>query len=191
MNVKWMFAWYIQLVGVAGSRFLIVHTAIAYCRMTSLLNAVAGSRSQTPLRTRGPADHHLTQRWLSDPSTNAYRRWAVLGASSTVTIASLALAVLPGGAPSSVRSQLAPSHHLTQRWLSDPSTNAYGRWAALGVSMTVTTPTPALTVLPGGVPSSAICELHTSDHQTRGRLVDRSMNDKLSRTPLRANMTEM
>src|SRR5437870_9114892 len=83
------------------------------------------------------------------------------------------------------------SHHLTQRWLSDPSTNAYGRWAALGVSMTVTTPTPALTVLPGGVPSSAICELHTSDHQTRGRLVDRSMNDKLSRTPLRANMTEM
>src|SRR2546425_457767 len=158
MNVKWMFAWYIQLVGVAGSRFLMVHTAIAYCRMTSLLNAVAGSRSQTPLRTRGPADHHLTQRWLSDPSTNAYGRWAALGVSMTVSTPTPAWTVLPGGVHSSAQCQLVPSHHLTQRWLSDPSTNAYGRWAALGVSMTVTTPTPALTVLPGGVPSSAQCQ---------------------------------
>src|SRR5207244_2073118 len=103
--------------------------------------------------------HHLTQRWLSDPSTNAYGRWAALGVSMTVTTPTPALTVLPGGVPSSAQCQLVPSHHLTQRWLSDPSTNAYGRWAALGVSMTVTTPTPALTVLPGGVPSSAQCHL--------------------------------
>src|SRR5437870_11445264 len=104
------------------------------------------------------SSHHLTQRWLSDPSTNAYGRWAALGVSMTVTTPTPALTVLPGGVPSSAQCQLVPSHHLTQRWLSDPSTNAYGRWAALGVSMTVSTPTPAWTVLPGGVPSSAQCQ---------------------------------
>src|SRR5947209_5730402 len=120
--------------------------------------------------------HHLTQRWLSDPSTNVYGRWAALGVSMTVTTPTPALTVLPGGVPSSAQCQLVPSHHLTQRWLSDPSTNAYGRWAALGVSMTVTTPTPALTVLPGGVPSSAQCHLVPSPHLTQRCLSDPSTN---------------
>src|SRR5437870_13402812 len=101
------------------------------------------------------SSHHLTQRWLSDPSTNAYGRWAALGVSMTVTTPTPALTVLPGGVPSSAQCQLVPSDPLTQRWLAEPSTNAYSRWAALGASMAVSSPALACTVCPGGAPPAA------------------------------------